>query len=188
MKRICVPRSGAAIISANLGALQISSNESYNDVRRLVVRCGMKDVSKLPDRNDRQCRWNRCNGRRVSANNRDDLIAVHLKSRMETNNNVVGEHALWILLRSASLQRKLDLVAEITFANNLTRTVAIEVRVGDAIKLLVKFQIHLKTGERNDSVTFLRKKETTLKSVVVTPRVTPTLVTNTSKKLASLIM
>lgn len=62
---------------------------------------------------------------------------------MKSYDNVVGEDTLWILSCSASLEWNLNLVAEITFASCLTGTVTIEIRVGDAIKSFVEFQVHL---------------------------------------------
>lgn len=67
---------------------------------------------------------------------------------MESHHDVVGEHALWILLRAASFQRQLDLVAQLAFADNLAGTVTIKVRVGDAVKLFVKLHIHLSEEPR----------------------------------------
>lgn len=103
----------------------------------------MKCVSNLPDWNNRQ-NWRQwSNRRRISTHNGDDLIAVHLQARMETDDDVVGEHTLWILLCSASLERKLNLVAHVAFADDLAGAVTVKVGVGDAVKLLVEFQIHL---------------------------------------------
>lgn len=107
----------------------------------------MKVVSKLPGRNDWQWCWYRCDWRRVTTDDGDDLVAVHLQTRMEAHDDVVGEHTLWILLSSASLQWQFDFVAQVAFADDLASAVAVEVRVGDAVKLLVEFQIHLR--ERN---------------------------------------
>lgn len=105
-------------------------------------------VSALPDRSNWQRRWNRGDRWRVTADDCDDFISVHLKSRMESNHDVVGEDALWILLRAASFQWKLDLVAQFAFANDLTSTVTIKVCVGDAVKLFVKLHIHLNRKQR----------------------------------------
>lgn len=112
-------------------------------LEELVVICLMKVVSKLPDGRDWQWRRYWSDWWRIAANDRDDLVAVDLESRMEADNYVVLEHSLWILLCSTSLQRKLDLVAVVALANDLTGTVTVEVCVGDTIKLLVEFQIHL---------------------------------------------
>ena len=119
-------------------------------------------VSNLPDRSDRQWCWQRCNRWRITADNRDDLIAIHLKSRMESHDNVVGEDTLRILLRSTSLQWQFNLIAQVAFANDLASTVTIEVSVGDAVKLFVEFHIHLynREKERNTRISdsFCAKK------------------------------
>lgn len=129
----------------------------------LVVRCVMKVVSKLPDWCDWQWRWQRRNWRRISTHDRDDLVAVDLQTGMEAHDDVVGEDALGILLRSASFQRKFDLVAEVAFSDDLTGAVTIEVGVGDAVKLIVEFQIHLyeETPERETQISdnFCAKKK-----------------------------
>lgn len=103
----------------------------------------MKGVSDLPDWSNRQWRWNGRDWRRVAADNCDDLISVHLQPRVETNDDVVGEHTLRILLCSTSFQWELNLVAQVAFANDLTSAVTVEIRVGDSVKLFVEFQIHL---------------------------------------------
>lgn len=100
-------------------------------------------VSILPDRCDRQWRWNRCNRWWVAAHNRYYLISIHLQSRVKANHNVVGEHSLGILFCAASLEWKLNLVAQFAFADDLASTVTVEVRVGDTVKLLIEFHIHL---------------------------------------------
>lgn len=119
----------------------------------------MKVVSKLPDWSDWQWRWKRSDRWWISANNRDDLVAVYFQSGMEAHDNVVGEDALWILLRSASFQRQLNFVAQVAMADDLASTVTIEVRVGDSVKLFVEFQIHLcKTLKRETVTISVRKK------------------------------
>jgi hypothetical protein len=118
-------------------------------------------VSNLPDWHNWQWRWNGCDWRWVAANNSDDLIAIHFKSRMETNNNVVGEHTLWILLGSASFQWQLNFIAQVAFPNDLTSAVTVEVGVGDAVKLFVEFQIHLcgeKTHNFSDNLRAAKKE------------------------------
>lgn len=112
---------------------------------------------------------------------------------MEPNNDVVGEHTLRILfkikisfkgfpcrvlsptnlLRSASFEGKLNLIAQVAFADDLASTVTIEIRVGDTVKLLIEFHIHL-FGEKHNSVTFLRKKEFQSVGVAFTPTQTNT--------------
>lgn len=76
-----------------------------NDVRSLVVKAMANVVSKLPDGSDWQWCWYRCNWWWVSADNRDDLVTVHLQARMETHHDVVGKDTLRVLLRSASFER-----------------------------------------------------------------------------------
>lgn len=117
----------------------------------------MKCVSNLPDWNNRQDWRQWSNRRRISTHNGDDLIAVHLQARMETDDDVVGEHTLWILLCSASLERKLNLVAHVAFADDLAGAVTVEVGVGDAVKLLVEFQIHLCEKKSTFTVTICSK-------------------------------
>lgn len=114
-------------------------------------------VSKLPDGSDRQWSRNWRDWRRISAHNRDDLIAVHLQSRVETNDDVVGEDALRVLLGSASLQGQLDFVAQLAFADDLAGTVTIKVRVGDSVKLFVEFHIHLCEKKKRFSDIFAQK-------------------------------
>lgn len=122
-------------------------------------------VSNLPDwRNGQRC-WHWCDWRRVAAHDRDDLIAVHLEPRVEPHDDVVGEHTLGILLGAASLQWQLDLVAQVAFADDLTGTVTIEVRVGDAVKLFVEFHIHLWVGEGKKRFSDIFAQKTEFKSV-----------------------
>lgn len=68
-------------------------------------------VSALPDWSNWQWRWNWGDRRWVTADDCDDLISIHLESWMESNDDVVGEDALWILLGSASFQWQLNLIA-----------------------------------------------------------------------------
>lgn len=62
---------------------------------------------------------------------------------MEPHDDVVGEHALRVLFRSASLEWQFNLVTQLAFSNDLAGTVTIEIRVGDTVKLFVELHIHL---------------------------------------------
>lgn len=120
----------------------------------------MKVVSGLHGRSDGQRRRHWRDGRWVTAHDCNDLISVHFQARVEANDDVVGEDALRVLLRSASFQWQLDLVAQVAFANDLASAVTIEVRVGDAVKLFVKLHIHLSRKQRETfSDSFCTKKE-----------------------------
>jgi hypothetical protein len=67
-------------------------------VKTRVGSYGNRELSTRKHSHGKGQRWWGCHWRRVSADDGDDLVSVHLKCRMEAYHNIVCEHSLRILL------------------------------------------------------------------------------------------
>jgi hypothetical protein len=60
-------------------------------------------VSKRKHSHGEGHHWWGCHGGRVATHDGDDLVAIHLKARVEAHHNIVCEHPLRILLKQSIL-------------------------------------------------------------------------------------
>ena len=111
-----------------------------NRKRRRIVRKkrwngkGVKGVkgNSHASRRSRRCRGHR---RGVSANYRDNFVPVHFEARVEANYDVVCEHALRILPRTASCDiRKRTLTLPLALSLSLKRHVDFTRRKAKSVK------------------------------------------------------